>query len=261
MNRKLKSRYLIAIYVIVALAAVILAGFAFSRDADAWQSVLLNLSTELLGVVLVFFLVNYLFMIDDWNLSERVMQLLESFDRAERPSLEKVFFPSFTDKIRTELNQQLQDAEDILLLGVSFGKTLDQHYRLLERKLQAGHRIRVVTVNPDSPACAMTAARQYREINADFWATRVKNETLGILTKLTASSSGNLEIRLIDFPLANGGIYTNPESSGGVFFVWYYGYKTTEGNRPKFVVRPSDGYWYRHYQEELQQIWNSATPL
>ncbi len=261
MNRKLMSRYLIAIYVIVGTVAIILGIFAFFRDADTWQSVLLNLSTELLGVVLVFFLVNYLFLIEDWNLSERVEKLLDSFDHAENPSLDKRFFSSFPDSIRTELNQELKEAEDVLLLGVSFGKTLDQHKGLLQNKLQKGDKVRWVIINPNSPACAMTATRQYLGDKEDVWAYKVKNGTLKRLIEFQANSNGNMEVRLIDFPLANGGIYINPTSNKGKFFVWYYGFKTTDANRPKFVVRPTDIDWYSLFQEEAERIWEFAIPV
>ena len=55
MDRRQKTRYLIAIYVIVILIAVIFVIFAFLRDADTLQSLFLNLSTELLGVAFIFF--------------------------------------------------------------------------------------------------------------------------------------------------------------------------------------------------------------
>ena len=48
MNKRQKSRYLFAVYLVVAFIAIILVLIAFQRSSDTWQSFLLNLSTELL---------------------------------------------------------------------------------------------------------------------------------------------------------------------------------------------------------------------
>ncbi len=72
--------------------------------------------------------------------------------------------------------------------------------------------------------------------------------------------AGDLEIRVIVFPLANGGIYIDPNSSKGTYFLWYYSFKTRKGNVPKFIIRSTDEYWYEHFQEEANAIWDYATP-
>jgi hypothetical protein len=62
MQRKQKIKYLIAIYTIVASLAVIFWILAYFRANDILQATLLNLATELIGVVFIFFIVNYLFL-------------------------------------------------------------------------------------------------------------------------------------------------------------------------------------------------------
>lgn len=259
MNRKQKTRYLLAIYLVVAFIAVILGLFAFNRDNDTWQSVLLNLSTELLGVVFLFFLVNYLFLIDDWNLSERVEKLITRIESMNSISNRRALLTAFSSELQAELENKLLDSKDLLILGVILGNTLDFHYHVFEEKLIKGDTIRVVTVDPDNPACAMTALRKYREVNLDVWRSQVL-ATLDALQELKRKTSGKLEIRIIDFPLANGGIYIDPTSPTGTYFLWYYSFKTRKGNRPKFVIRPTDEYWYEYFQEEAGAIWACAVP-
>ena len=77
-SKKQKLRYLLAVYLVVALAAIILGLIAFNQKNVTWQALLLNLSTELLGVVLVFLLVNILFLLGDWDLSDQVKELVQT---------------------------------------------------------------------------------------------------------------------------------------------------------------------------------------
>ncbi|MCP4423301.1 MAG: hypothetical protein GY803_02295, partial [Chloroflexi bacterium] len=88
MNRKQKTRYLWAIYWLILLVAVILGLLGFTlgdREGRNWGEILLSLSTELLGVFVVFALVNYFLIGDDWDLSERVRKLLNKLELSERP--------------------------------------------------------------------------------------------------------------------------------------------------------------------------------
>jgi hypothetical protein len=64
MERKRRTRYLLAVYLIVAGLAIIIALISINYLSGIWQSILLGLAIELLGVVLIFFLVNRLFLLE-----------------------------------------------------------------------------------------------------------------------------------------------------------------------------------------------------
>ena len=61
MNPKQKRLYLIAVYLIIVISALTLLTLGFDPETDSFQSVFLNLSTELFAVAVVFFLVDFLF--------------------------------------------------------------------------------------------------------------------------------------------------------------------------------------------------------
>ena len=71
-GKKIKTRYLLATYLVVTALGVICLLLGILRyPAWSWQQpMLLNLSASLFCVVVVFFLVNRFFLLDEWNTSE-----------------------------------------------------------------------------------------------------------------------------------------------------------------------------------------------
>ena len=67
----------VAVYLFVTVAAIalLLIGLYYTRD-PLWQSVWINLATGLLGVTLLFFLVDRFFLADEWGLTDRIDQLV-----------------------------------------------------------------------------------------------------------------------------------------------------------------------------------------
>lgn len=56
MERKRKNRYVLAVYAVVLFLAVALASVSFYlANHHTWQSIVLNLATDLIGVALAFF--------------------------------------------------------------------------------------------------------------------------------------------------------------------------------------------------------------
>lgn len=92
MDRQRRSRYVLAVYLVVMSLAVILVliGLFFTESPD-WKSVWINLGTGLLGVVVLFFLVQRFFLADEWGLSDRIEQLVRRLELSERPSAEEFF--------------------------------------------------------------------------------------------------------------------------------------------------------------------------
>lgn len=66
MDRQRRSRYVLAVYLVVLSLAVVLvlAGLFFTTNPD-WKAVWINLGTGLLGVVVLFFLVQRFFLVGE----------------------------------------------------------------------------------------------------------------------------------------------------------------------------------------------------
>ena len=90
MNMKnLRERLLRNAYFALTLVAVILIllVLTFKRDffnADSWESIALNIATELIGVVAVFLLLNKLLIGDELRLSDRVEEFLNRLDSQDQ---------------------------------------------------------------------------------------------------------------------------------------------------------------------------------
>jgi len=169
------------------------------------------------------------------------------------------FLTDFSIDVQHEINNHILNAKSLIVLGVSLGKTQQLLFPLFEERLQRGDTIRIVLINPKSLACEISTKGKYVPVNLDGLRSQIQY-TLDTLVKIQMHKKGILEIRLIDYPLGHGGILIDSDSRTGKFYLWYYGYKTRQANRPKFVISPMDGYWYEYFQEEVNAIWNSAVP-
>ena len=158
-----------------------------------------------------------------------------------------------------DVARDIEKSKELTILGVGLSRTLRVHYSRFLEKLQRGDTIRILLVNPDSPACDITAMREYAPTTPDGQRAAIRR-SLSMLYELSQQTAGQLEIRLADHPLAFGAIVGDPETSQGVLYLWHYGFKTRDANRPKMILRPVDGYWYELFKEEVASIWDSATP-
>jgi hypothetical protein len=183
---------------------------------------------------------------------------LEQLLRRSAGNTEKLFLTELSVELQQDLIQRMERAEDILIYGITLGRTLHLHYHLFEQKLKEGASIRILTIDPTGATPALTAQRQFLPSTPDAVRAKVL-ETLDALCKLKEDASNNLEIRIIEYPLAHGGIVVDGQKSNGVLCIWHYGYKTRRAHAPKHVLQPTDRYWYEHFVEESNAVWQNGT--
>ncbi|MCB0032470.1 MAG: hypothetical protein KDE51_00505 [Anaerolineales bacterium] len=268
MNRKQKLRYTFAIYTIILSIAVILAlivffyPFATTPRGQNWQAFWLNISTDFIGVVVVFFIVNVLFLLDDWDLSERVDALLKKLNQT-KPSADQFFLQK-----RPELDDYIRQAKQIDLCGVTLTSTINKQLGNLRQCLGSGGRLRVMVIDPASAALGMAADRgeqtkskaiQYytKRIDATFNDLVYLHENL----KLIEGNSDQIEVRLLPYPPSFGfyGFEIPPNNS--CFIVEYYPHHSLgHGVTPSTTLtRENDAYWYNFYKQQYETMWERAT--
>jgi len=174
-------------------------------------------------------------------------------------STHDVFYTDYPDYLQQEIADKIERSTDLLLIGVDLDGTLNRHYRLLEQRLRQGCRVRALLVDPDSHACDMVIRRRYRPTTLESQCSQIRSG-IQALQELQESTSGELEIRVIDYPLTRGGIIVDPDTPNGTLYIWNYSFKTHKENRPKYALRTADGYWYDFFKEEVNAIWNEAVP-
>jgi hypothetical protein len=155
------------------------------------------------------------------------------------------------------LKEDLQNSSNILIIGVSLERTIRSNFALIEKKLENRHKIKVILVDPNSSACEFASNRVYRDKSLTRTQYGIQT-TLGSLKSLLDKDFGNLEIRLIDYPLSFGGFLLDPNTPKGVVYLKHYTYRMPREDIPRLIFRPSDEYWYEFYVEQMQILWESS---
>jgi len=195
MTSKQKQRYVFAIYFGLTALAAAFALFGSLLNEGTIQSLLLNLSTELMGAVLIFFIVNWFFMLDsESSLIERVERVLTILEREH-----SVLLGSKKSRKILDLGERFNSAKQIDLLGYSLYKLFIEHKRYLIQCLKNGTKIRILLVNPEGKAGELISAHKAGAQYYLQW-----NQSFTILESLQKESisndkGGGLEIKVIDF--------------------------------------------------------------
>lgn len=197
MNKR-KQLYALAVYLLLAAVAAILVLVAANYlKEDPWQGLLINLSTEVAGVVIIFFVVNRLFLLDkDSDLLEEL-----TFLRKDVKSRFSPFVSRDLDRERFDLPRLLAGAESVDLVGYSFANLLGEHREHLVEAVQLGAKIRVLLVNPSSAASDLIS-RSTQEPERFLDAVRRSLRYLRDIRQLLADSNNAqdaLTVRLISW--------------------------------------------------------------
>lgn len=162
--------------------------------------------------------------------------------------------------IEQELDAELRQSRDILIVGVHLSSRLSRHYSLLNEKLEQGDNIRILIIDPESTACAMSAMRYSRKYSADQERMNIRS-TLDSLCNLQEGSSQNLQIRTIDYLFGYGAYCFNLNTRDGVMYITQYTFKKPLGIRnPKSIYRRNDGEQYEFIRAELDTLWENGIP-
>lgn len=161
--------------------------------------------------------------------------------------------PVFREQFGPELDATIDGATDLLITGVARNAMVNSRYRWLERKLQAGHRIRFLLIDPDGAVIDTAADRYHIARTSESVRDRVR-QTLRLLAELRSATDGDLVVRLTPYPIAMGMFVT-----GTALFAEYFTYQGS-GN-PKFVLLPGGGEpGYQLFRDEAEKLWDSAKP-
>lgn len=165
-------------------------------------------------------------------------------------SLDDFFLEAFPPSYKTDL----EAAEELWLVGVSLHRTVTANYALFERKLQQGHRLRVLLVHPDGAGLEMAVARGYTRRDVEKKRQEIRY-VLDLLCDLRQGAPGRVEVRTIQHPLAYGALAANPDNGRGVLYLEHYCFRVATESMPRYQVRVRDGHWYDFFKSELQALW------
>lgn len=261
MERKTKSRLLIGGLIVFSALIAIYTYWVFLKSenqAQDWQAFLLNVSTELIGALIVFFFFNLFFFLDDWDLSERVQNLLNRLER-ERPRAEK-FFHRLPD-----IGPMIQEADGIDLCGVSLTSTVNRQFTLLRDGLAEGKPVRILIVDPRTTAVEMANSRSESQ-DMEYYKKRLDASLsdIGYLWEkweenITEGRAGIFQVRLMPYAPSFGLLIFHKGRSKGQMNVEVYPHHGGYGAPPIFSLNESeDPLWYQYFQNQFEDMWSKA---
>jgi hypothetical protein len=181
---------------------------------------------------------------------------------SEQQVLTRAYRPSFGEAFGPELQDAMSQASSILITGIARNGLVNSSYSALEDMLRKGCQIRFLLVDPDSDAAVYAANRYYAERSPDSVRERTR-QTIRLLGELHRAA-GNISVRLTGHPLALGVVATKQKLEDNTvrsaLFVEYYPYRAS-GKEPKFVLLPTDGYWYERFRGEAEALWDDADDI
>jgi hypothetical protein len=156
----------------------------------------------------------------------------------------------------------LKTAEEVWLVGVSLENTVRTYRRTFEKKLESGHKLKVLLANPEASVVKPAVLRK-SSLTAVAAGVKQKcaeiDNTLAHLRELREKASKQLEIRTTDYPLAYGVHAMNLNKPNGVLYIKLYPYKVEEEQKLRLVLRANDG-GYEAFKQELVALWNDGEP-
>jgi len=149
-DSKLTNRLTLAVYLFLAALAVILAlvGIKYIQSDSPTRDLIINLSTEILGVVIIFFIVNQLFLL---NKERDFVKQIESL----KDGIKSKFSPFFWESRKYGLfdfEKHPHNAETVYLLGYNMVALVKESRIKIARAIEKGTRIKILIVDINSEA-------------------------------------------------------------------------------------------------------------
>ena len=168
--------------------------------------------------------------------------------------------------ILTELNRFPEpfeadmDRDDSLWVGGGYIGRLNPYYlHHARRRLRLGHSVRLLLVDPDSPAAVLMGERFHQPVPPGWHQEQVR-AALAYIASLVDEANGNLEVRLTSDELAIGWTHLGLGTSKAKLYVQYFGYRPAGLLSLKLIMTPRHGEIYDFHMSQLEALWQAATP-
>lgn len=260
--REIIRKYLIAVYVIIASLAIIAWIFAYHRtQADIWQATWVNISTELLGVVLVFFLVNYIFQLDELDTRQKINELIQKLENKNEVRSDDFFHN------QPDMEPYIRDYKNIDIAGVTLTVFVDRGLGSLRTAIANGANVRILLIEK-SPEAYKACAMRSETGSTSYYETKHANtiDNLNYLLKYTANlespQKGKLEIGFLKYPPTIGIERFDTKrtnTSDGKIKVEIYPQHTGWDKPPIFTVdKVKDSEWYKYFENQFNEMWKRS---
>lgn len=191
--------------------------------------------------------------------SRRRVEDLSDLVRAQKagvPSAEDFF-----TKDKPGLRDQVRDARDVRILGVTLSRTIRNVIDELQQAVRDGAVIKVALIDIQTDAPAQAAARSTISSQPGVFENRLR-PTIDLLVELTRTpgATGRVEVRFLPFVPAFGLVLLDAQRAEGRIYVDVYSHKSAGGDAVFALAPHRDGQWYPHYEAEFERVWEVGRP-
>jgi hypothetical protein len=259
---------------VLVIAAGFVAGKTLHPSNVDWQSVLLNIGSDLIVVAAVFFFGKILFIDPQMDIGER-LERIEANLRDQSGIFEKLeaieskfhnqsnfFLTRDQRNSRQTFEQFIENAQDLFLGGVALRTTGRGHRTLYKEKIEKGARLRFLLLDPESSDVAAIAATfpvPTEHIANDIRSTISELKYLqGIMV---SSGSGSVEVRLLKREPVFSFALRNVSEPNACLRADMRVYGLDTALRPGWELTHLDGVWFRRFVQMCEALWADSKPL
>lgn len=174
---------------------------------------------------------------------------------------------AFFQKSR-DIHSHLQHALQIDMCGVTLTGTLNREYGILRERLQAGAKVRILIIDPDSLAIEMTAQRTGNPQDLDYHRNRLDSslrELAYIYKRMSemkpqkGNKLGSFSVKLMSYAPSFGMLSVDVKQKEGISFIEIYPHKFGYMPPLLFDLTPErDQEWFEYFINQFDVMWEAA---
>lgn len=273
-DARLRQRYLIAIYSVVAFLAITLILIALLRGTqnDNLQAILLNLSATFAGTVLLFVVVDRVFMIDEISGRASGQQLIDSLRKLHDDLAPQLQSSCFNDVCQgaAPTVEEIRAAKTVDLCGVTLSSTIKRNTSTMFERCMDGAIFRILLLDHKIPANLDNAAKRSELASEEFYARALSGleQDLTLLCDRLrekqatapsgASSDGYLEVRALPILPSYAITSIDAAEQDGRVHIEVYPYRDSS-KCPTFLLSSSgDDEWKQFFRLQFENLWETS---
>lgn len=163
----------------------------------------------------------------------------------------------FLDNYPAELDRDIENAQELWLIGISLSRTIKSYYSIIEQKLIKGYSVKAILSHPEGATLELSVLPIYGNKSIE----QRKSEILGsleTLCELQQRYPDLMKIKTSRHYIGHGVMAIDPNSVKGKLYIENHPFKMPGGSRPKFILEAKDGTWYDFYKQEMFTIWENC---
>jgi len=263
MNKNIYERYINTVYALFICIAIIIIFISIAYTPETIRPILLSIATELLGVAVVFYLVNRVFGLGEKESTQKIDQLTiqveELLERLQdSTSALKRVSREFTESER--LTRLIEQAKDIRLVGYNFKGFLSSFHEPLSHSIENGAHLRIIIVDPSGKAGELI-----RKASSSFEFFRDVAGSLEVVMSIMAEhqeqTDGKIEVALLDWIPSCGITIIDPNKPNGYLKISIYppDHDSPVQSRPHLLLNPLvDSIGYEKYIQQYELLWRKS---